>query len=270
MKKEQTIEDQTVKLKELERMKMEFLNIVSHELKTPLTPMQAYLDLLLSERLGELTEKQKQGLDVISRNLQRLKHLITDLLEMARLETGQMKFNIQQIQLKNIILEAVKDAQTSADEKEIIIKSKVDSLPLVEGDKERLTQVFINLLNNAIKFTPEKGRITIQAKKQGYNFLIKISDTGIGIAEKNLNKIFDKFYQADSGTSRRFSGTGLGLTICKGIIEAHGGDIWVESEPKKGTIFSLALLYQSRGKPLEAFGEAFKIPGGGGIKKNRK
>lgn len=260
---ERQIEEPT----DLERMKIEFLNITSHELKSPLTPIMAYLDLLLKGELGKLTESQKDGLEVIARNTKRLKHLIWDILDLAKIEAGEMKFNMQQIQLRDVIEGVVKDTEIFARERDIGIGADIGHLPLIEGDKERLTQVFTNLVNNAIKFTPKRGKITIRAEKKGYNFIVSVRDTGIGIAERNLGKIFDKFYQVDTSAKRKYPGTGLGLTICNGIIKAHGGEIEVESEPRKGSIFYVTLPYRKMGKPVEMFAEAFRAGGGAGALK---
>ncbi|MDP2907360.1 MAG: HAMP domain-containing sensor histidine kinase, partial [Nanoarchaeota archaeon] len=143
-------------------LQMDFLNIVSHELKTPLTPMTAYVDLLLKERLGSLTEQQRDALEIIGKNTKMLKRLIWDILDMSKLESGNMKFNIQQIDLTELVEEVIKDMGNFAKAKGIVIESKMRPFPLTEGDKERLGQVITNLLDNAIKFTPEIGMITVE------------------------------------------------------------------------------------------------------------
>lgn len=239
-------------------IQMEFLNIVSHELKTPLTPMIAYLNLLSKGKLGDLTTQQKDALEKIMRNAKLLRRLIWDLLDLSRMETGNMKFNMQEIDLIEIIKEVTKDMRTFAQEKNIIIDSELIHLPKTEGDNERISQVITNLLDNAIKFTPENGEVMVRTKRKGYDLIISISDTGIGISKTHLERIFNKFMQVDSGVTRKYSGTGLGLTICKGIIKAHGGSITVESEPNKGSTFTIKLPYKSLGKPTEMFMEVFK------------
>lgn len=252
----------SVEKKNVERggdsLQMDFLNIVSHELKTPLTPMTAYVDLLLKERLGSLTEQQREALEIIEKNAKILKRLIWDVLDLSRLEAGNMKFSMQQIDLTEIVEEVIKNMGTFAKAKGIIIESKIRPLPVTEGDRERLSQVITNLLDNAIKFTPKKGIITVETRKEGYSLIISVSDTGIGIPEKQVEKIFTKFFQVDNRVARKYSGTGLGLTICKGIINAHGGNITVESTLKKGSTFNIILPYKSIGKPTEMFVEAFK------------
>lgn len=257
-KMKKMIDKQVEQLKDLEKMKIEFLNVTSHELKTPLTPIQAYLNLLLKGKLGELTPAQKEGLEVISRNAKRLRLLIWDILDLTRLEAGKMKFNMEEVQLTDIIEDVIKDSESLAKEKNIIINQRLGYLHPIEGDKERLPQVFTNLINNAIKFTPKNGKITIEAERKGYRTIIAVKDTGIGIPKKDLNRIFDKFYQVDRSATRKYPGTGLGLTICKGIIKAHGGEIMVESEPRKGSTFYITLYSKRLGKPIEAFAEAFR------------
>lgn len=239
-------------------IQMEFLNIVSHELKTPLTPTMAYLNLLLKERLGKLTKQQKEALEIIEKNAKLLKRLIWNFLDLSRLEAGSMKFSMQQIDLTELIKKVIKDMETFAKAKNIVIESKIRHLPITEGDRERLAQVITNLIDNAIKFTPKKGKIIVETRKKGYSLIISISDTGIGISKQKLDKIFTKFFQVDSSVARKYSGTGLGLTICKGIISAHGGDIIVESTLGKGSTFSIKLPYKSIGKPTEMFMEAFR------------
>lgn len=246
------------KIKSDDSIQMEFLNIVSHELKTPLTPTMAYLNLLLKERLGKITKQQREALEIIEKNAKLLKRLIWDLLDLSRLEAGKMKFSMQQIDLTELVREVIKDMETFAKEKKIVIESQIRHLPITEGDKERLAQVITNLIDNAIKFTPRKGKVTVETRKKGYNLIISVSDTGIGIPGKKLDKIFTKFFQVDSRVARKYSGTGLGLTICKGIMSAHGGDITVESTQRKGSTFHIKLPYKSMGKPTELFMEAFR------------
>ena len=257
-KMKKIIDKQAEQLKDLEKMKIEFLNVTSHELKTPLTPIQAYLNLLLKGKLGKLNPAQKEGLEVISRNTKKLRFLIWDILDLTRLEAGKMKFNMEKMELEDVIEDVIKDAELFAKEKNIVINQRLGYLPSIDGDKERLTQVFTNLITNAIKFTPKNGKISIDAERRGYRTIISVRDTGIGIPKKDLNRIFDKFYQVDRGATRKYPGTGLGLTICEGIVKAHGGEIGVKSEPRKGSTFYTTLYSKRLGKPIEAFAEAFR------------
>lgn len=228
-------------LKESDRLKDEFMNIAAHELKTPLVPIIGYINMLKDGSLGELTPEEKDSVEIISRNIERLKKLIEDILDISKLESGVMKFDMREIQIAEVIKNSVQDMQSLADKKGLKLKMEIqDNLPLIKGDKVRLTQVLTDLIDNAIKFT-EKGEIVVIAKKKGKDVWVCVKDTGIGIAKENIPKLFTKFYQVDSSLSRRYGGTGLGLAICKKIIEAHGGEIWVESKKGKGSIFQFTI-----------------------------
>ena len=228
------------KLKELDKLKDEFLNMTSHELKNPLTPIISYLDMLTKGELGELSPKQKEALDTILRNTERLKRLIFDILDIAKLESKRMKFDMQKADLEKIIKNSINDMEPFTEEKKIKIMGKIGKLPLCTGDENRLLQVLTNLLNNAIKFSHERGKISVNAQKNGNKVLISVKDNGIGIGKKDLPNLFKKFYQAPTNIQRK-SGTGLGLAICKGIIEAHRGKVWVGSKLGKWAKFSFTL-----------------------------
>lgn len=228
------------KLKELDKLKDEFLNMTSHELKNPLTPILSYLDMLSKGSLGELSPKQKGAVDIVSRNTERLKRLIFDILDIAKLESKRMKFDMQKVDLEKIIKNLMNDMQPFAQEKNIKIIGNIGKLPKIIGDESRLLQVLTNLINNAIKFSHETGKVKISANRKKNNILVIIKDNGIGIAKKDMPNLFKKFYQADSGIIKK-SGTGLGLAICKGIIEAHRGKIWVDSKLGKGTQVSFTM-----------------------------
>jgi len=229
------------KLTEADRLKDEFMNIAAHELKTPLVPIMGYLSMLRDGSLGELTREEKDSLEIISRNVDRLKKLIDDILDISKLESGAMKFEMRDVQVAEIIKNSVEDMRSYAEGKGLTIKAEIQpNLPPIQGDKNRLMQVLTDLIDNAIKFT-EKGCIVIKARREKDNILVKVKDTGIGISKENINKLFTKFYQVDSSLSRRYGGTGLGLAICKRIVEAHGGRIWVDSELGKGSTFQFTL-----------------------------
>lgn len=249
------VKQQQAQLQELDTMKGEFLNVISHELKSPLTPIIAYLDLFLKERLGPITAEQRKALELMIRNSQHLQMLIGDIVDLNKLETGKIQFTIELVSLHDIIENVVKNYEYIAKQKGISFRVNVP-LPPIEGDKARLTQVFTNLVSNAVKFT-KKGEITITAKKQGYRAFIDVQDRGIGIPAHALDKVFDKFYQVNRGPARQYSGTGLGLTICRAIIKAHGGEISVESTPNKSTTFHILLHYKRMGKPFEEYSDIF-------------
>jgi signal transduction histidine kinase len=224
------------RLKELDKLKSDFVSMVSHELKTPLTAMRTSAQVL--EAADIATETKREMLDIILRNIDRQTNLVNDLLDLSRIESGRMKLKFERVSLDSVIADSIESVKHAASEKGIKLNVKLpEGLSLVKGDREKLTQVVINLLNNAIKFTPRSGEITIEAIELNGQVEVKVRDTGIGIPPEDLEKVFDKFYQVDSTLTREAGGTGLGLAICKGIIEAHRERIWAESELGKGSTF---------------------------------
>ena len=236
------LETANTKLKELDRLKSEFISMVSHELRTPLTSIKLSLDVLKILPGSKNDESTRdEMLQIIDRNIDRQNRLIGDLLDVSRLETGNLKLNCKPIDLVDVIKESVGSMKKAAEEKGIRIYADMqgDSFP-VKADYDRVVQVLVNLINNALKFTRE-GEISIQAQMINGHPQITVSDTGIGIPHDELDHIFDKFYQVDMGSRREFGGSGLGLAVCKGIIEQHGGSIRVESEVGKGSKFIILL-----------------------------
>ncbi len=225
-----------LKLKELYKIKDSFLSNISHELRTPLTSVLGYTELLLEENISR---EQRHKLEVILRNSKRLTRLIKSLLDSTLIESRNLQLDMQILPINEIVAQVVEDMKTMASVKNIPIYTEVPPLPHVKGDRERLMQVFSNILDNAIKFTIT-GEIRITAIDEDENVHLKISDTGIGIPEDKLMHIFDRFYQVDSSDSRKYSGTGLGLWISKNIIDAHGGKIWAESK-NRGSTFHILL-----------------------------
>jgi signal transduction histidine kinase len=214
--------------------------MVSHELKTPLTAMRTSAQVL--EAAGIATETKREMLDIILRNIDRQTNLVNDLLDLSRIESGRMKLKFERVSLDSLIADSIESVKHAASEKGIKQNLELsESLSSVKGDREKLTQVVINLLNNAIKFTPRSGEITIKTIELNGQVEVKVRDTGIGIPPEDLDKVFDKFYQVDSTLTREAGGTGLGLAICKGIVEAHNGKIWAESELGKGSTFIFTL-----------------------------
>jgi len=224
------------KLQELYKIKDNFLSNISHELRTPLTSVIGYTELMLDEKL---TEKQRHMTEIVLRNSKRLSRLIRGLLDSQLIESRNLKISGEMIVINEIIAAVVEDMKNMATIKNIKININIPDTLVVEGDIERLTQVFSNLLDNAIKFTIT-GEINIRGEMNNQKAHIQISDTGIGIPEDKLEKIFDRFYQVDSSDERKYGGTGLGLWISKNIIEAHGGRIWAESK-NSGTTFHILL-----------------------------
>lgn len=232
-------------LKEVEdisKRKTDFVSSVSHELRTPLTSIKGYAAILLAEKLGALPKEIKERLEKINRHSDELVHMVNDLLDIARIESGKTIMRIEEQDLKNII-DTVSDLIfIQCKDKDIKLISDIqEDIPLVRIDRIQIERVFTNLLGNAVKFTPEKGKITIRASVKDETVQVDIQDTGIGIPQDAVVKIFDEFYRVDNPINQKVKGTGLGLSLVKHIIEAHKGKIWVESQPGKGSTFSFTL-----------------------------
>jgi PAS domain S-box-containing protein len=224
------------KLQELYKMKDNFLSNISHELRTPLTSVIGYTELLLDE---DMTEQQRHKTEIIFRNSKRLYRLIRALLDTQLIESSDLQLTKEAIVINELINAVVEDMKNIAATKKILIIIDIADNLVVDGDNERLIQVFSNIVDNAIKFTLT-GEIIIRGKMDNEKVHITISDTGVGIPEDKLEKIFERFYQVDSSNIRKFGGTGLGLWISKKIIEAHGGRIWAESK-NRGSTFHILL-----------------------------
>ncbi|SFM80647.1 sensor histidine kinase [Methanolobus profundi] len=229
------------KLKELDRLKTEFLSIVSHELKTPLTAMKTSSEFLLENDGCGLQLKEKM-LDIIIRNIDRQSRMVDDLLDISRIESDRMKFHREPVEIENTIKVSLEVLASSLKKKDMTVQVNLpDGLPLVNTDKDKLVQVFVNLLNNAVKFSNEGDMITIDVVEKDDHVEISVIDNGIGMGPEELERIFDKFYQIDSTSTRKVGGSGLGLSIVKGIIEGQGGTITATSEPDKGSRFTFTL-----------------------------
>jgi|GEM_PF-1247477 len=229
-------------LERANRARNEFISIISHELKTPLTTMKGFVKVLLEEEAGSLNEQQKKFLTVVENAVERLSLLISDLLDISRIESGQFKVNIMPTSLDEIIMHSVENIKNLLESKNIQLTVKLSKTPQVLADRIRIAQVMDNLLSNAAKFTDYNGEITITTEERGDYVLVSVRDTGIGIPAKDLDKVFEKFYQvASTQNGHTTLGVGLGLAIAKSIIELHNGHIWVESEPGKGSNFQFLL-----------------------------
>jgi signal transduction histidine kinase/transcriptional regulator with GAF, ATPase, and Fis domain len=238
---------------EANRAKSEFVSMVSHELKTPMTSMRGYTDLLLSGMTGDLTPQQRSFLETIAANIRRMGQQIQDLTDISRLETGQLRVEPTPTAFTNIISETLHTVRGPFEEKNIELHLDLPpDLPLVMADKERLVQVLTNLLSNACKYSPpdthvhvilSHDQVALEGSEQPTAVVIcAVKDAGYGIAAEDQKHLFTKFFRADDPNIRKATGTGLGLSITKGIIELHGGQIWVESELGQGTTFRFALL----------------------------
>ena len=249
------IKQANVKLENLERMKSEFISIVSHELRTPLTAIKNSLGILKGGTAGATTPIMDKFLGLAERNVLRLKGIINDLLDLSKIEAGKMKFSFEKADIVAPIETVKNTLENLIKEKNINFSVDIEpNLPAVFIDTLRIEQVITNLLSNAIKFTPEEGCILISAKlltgkeieraeliENKKYIVVSVKDSGIGIEQENLEKVFDKFQQIESSLSRKIGGTGLGLPIAKQLVDTHKGLIWVESIINNGSTFSFAI-----------------------------
>ncbi len=227
--------------KKVEEIKRDFVANVSHELRTPLASIKGYTETLLG---GALDDKRilKKFLTIIDRHANRMTALIEDLLTLSKLESHQMPMTFEPLDIRSVISGVIQGFEKQVKDKgiEIVMDIADGEIPKVMGDKGRLEQVVVNLVDNAIKYTND-GAVKVVAKKLDNILRVDVEDTGIGIPEKDIPRIFERFYRVDKGRSRELGGTGLGLAIVKHIIQGHNGKIWVESQLGKGTTFSFTL-----------------------------
>lgn len=256
------IKEQTnKKLEKLERLKSEFISIVSHELRTPLTAIKNSLDIILSGKAGTLTENMDKFLNMAKRNSARLSGIINDLLDLSKIEAGKMDFKFENIKITPVIEYVKSSLEEMAKEKNLnLVLQMQDNSADIYADSRRLEQVLTNLVSNAIKFTPEGGKVDIRTEvvdakdinyvemfdaefKQlsGEYLVVCVKDNGIGISSEHLARVFDKFAQIENSLSRKVGGSGLGLPIARQLLEAHNGIIWCNSKPEKGSSFYFAL-----------------------------
>jgi signal transduction histidine kinase len=237
-----TIKQKTQEAKETDIAKDEFLSMITHELKTPLVPIQGYVDILLGEHLGPLTEKQKDRLKIIKSSSESLLRIISDLLDAQKLELGKLVVKKENHDIKDTIEKAVESLQPRAIENKVTINQHLDKKIIVPHDPERIRQVLTNLLKNSLDVVePNSGLIEIFVEDSPKEVKISVKDNGPGIPQENQEDLFKKFYQVDTSLTREVGGSGLGLAICKGLVEGHGGTILAESTSGTGAIFSFTL-----------------------------
>ena len=255
------------KLKEIDQMKSNFLAVVSHELRTPLTSVIGYSEMLLEGVTGKLNEGQQKYINVIMEKGEHLLHLIGEVLNVSKIEAGQMKLKLVETDIREIIKSSIETIRPLADKKELQLSHKIsEDIPdKMKLDRDKLIHIYSNLLSNAVKFNNKGGSISLSletsfikdslpsqnkgeefAKQSDKKYLLStIKDTGVGISKDQLNKIFEKFYQVDSSSTRVYGGTGLGLTIVKSFVEIHGGNIWADSQLNKWTCFYFTIPFNS-------------------------
>ncbi|MFQ5480176.1 MAG: ATP-binding protein [Thermodesulfobacteriota bacterium] len=226
--------------KRVETIKKDFVANVSHELRTPLASIKGYSETLLDADTDG--EKQREFLEIIDRHATRMSRIIDDLLILSRLESSAVSLNSDTVDMKELIHSTVKGCVKDAEDRQVTIKAELPGvLPTVLGDRDRLEQVVVNLFDNAIKYTPAGGHVTITARSLGDEVCVDVIDTGLGIPEDDISRIFERFYRVDKARSRALGGTGLGLAIVKHIIQGHNGRLEVKSKPGLGSTFSFFL-----------------------------
>lgn len=225
----------------LDSMRREFVANVSHELRTPIATIKSYTETLLD---GAVEEAETAGkfLEVIESEADRMTRLVQDLLQLSRLDNQQMRWNMGEVNLKTLVKDTVERMQLEAGNKNQKLESYViGEIPAIEADKGRIEQVIVNIISNALKYTPENGQVTVYIGRLYNDVYVKVADTGIGISGESLPRVFERFYRVDKARSRDLGGTGLGLSIAKEIVEAHGGTITITSEEGKGTEVTVKL-----------------------------
>jgi PAS domain S-box-containing protein len=233
------------KLREIDRMKSEFLSNVSHELRTPLQSITGFTRLIMNGQVPD-PATQQEFYQIINRETQHLGNLINGLLDLSRLESGRFQINRQPAAIRDTLLDSIRSFHTLARDKNITLDEEIpEELPEMEIDDERMRQVFVNLLSNAVKYSNSGGSVTVRAEKRPHELVFQVSDRGIGMSPETVKHLFERFYRAEDKNGR--GGTGLGLYITRQIVEAHRGHIWVESRPGEGSTFSFNLPLNGKG-----------------------
>jgi len=222
----------------MDQLKADFMTMVSHELKAPLSALLMQISVVLDGLAGDITTKQKELLGKAKEKTKGMIALVNDLLDLRRIEEGKAVVVIEPLDMAEILQRSIDIMSLSAKDENITFDVNIaEDLPLFSGDKTGMQAVFINLISNAIKFTPNRGRVEVELKKSGKDLRVKVVDTGIGIEKEDIDHIFDRFYRIKTERTKNIGGSGLGLYILKGIVEAHRGTVHVESEVGKGTMF---------------------------------
>jgi signal transduction histidine kinase len=226
---------------EAERLKNEFFSLVSHEFRTPLTSIVGYLDLLLDDRTNLTPEEHANFLAVIKRNSVRLRRLVDDLLFISKVQSGKFSLTPRDVDLREIVSGCLEGAKPHAESGGLTLELHADELPPFFGDPDRLAQLFDNLISNAVKYTPEGERIVIRLADGEKRVLAEVTNSGVHLPQEDIESIFEPFVRSETATSREVPGVGLGLTIVRSIVEAHGGQISVHSVEEVGTTFRVEL-----------------------------
>ena len=244
-KNKKALEESNQKLVELDQIKSRFFANISHELRTPLTLLLAPLETLMQKFNRSFDPDTREVLSTMHSNGMRLLKLINDLLDLVRLESGRLEVKHEPLEVTEFVKGLASAARQVADDKRLRLETAVDpQLGTVVADRDKLEKIVLNLVFNALKFTPAGGRVELRAEKQGEHFVIRVADTGMGISAKNLPFVFDRFWQADGSSKRKYQGVGIGLALVKELAEIQGGKVDVQSTEGKGTTFTVQLPYQ--------------------------
>jgi len=248
---ERRVEERTAELQkalervsELSQLKSNFVSNISHELRTPLTHIKGYVELLITESLGPITEEQKHALQISQQSAGRLETLIEDLIMVSLASRGEMSIQQENVDIRRIANLAVKSSLGKATERGVDLQAVInEDVPLVQADSQKTAWVLHQLIDNGIKFTASGGSVAVGVKREGENLVVvSVTDTGIGIPASHLNDIFEPFHQLDGSSTRRYGGTGLGLALVRQIVEAHGSMLDVHSVEGHGSTFKFPLL----------------------------
>jgi len=244
------LNEANAKLRELSAMKEEFLALTTHDLRSPLTVISGVINFFTSGRLGELTPEQRNMVSMMERNTQSLIELVNDLLDASKLESGTMRLDLSEVELRPLVEDLRETMLPMAREKEIEVENSVPEwLPPLRADRAKLRRVLVNLVSNALKFTPRGGRVEISAAADGSGSArVSVADTGVGIPPEDIARLFDKYEQARSRATRSEKGTGLGLYITRQLVELHGGRIEAASEVGRGSTFSFTVPLATEGR----------------------
>lgn len=248
---ERRVEERTAELQkalervsELSQLKANFISNISHELRTPLTHIKGYIELIITESLGSITDEQRHALQISQQSSSRLETLIEDLIMVSLASRGEMSIKQEDVDIRRLANLAVKSLVGKANERGVNLYAVIDeNVPLIQADSQKIAWVLGQLMDNGVKFTPSNGSVVVSVKREGENLvIISVTDTGIGIPSNQLEDIFEPFHQLDGSTTRRYGGTGLGLSLVRQIVEAHGSMLEVLSTEGRGSTFKFPLL----------------------------
>jgi signal transduction histidine kinase len=233
-------------LERVEKLRRDLVANVSHELKTPIAAIRAHLENLLDG----VEQPDPATLEVMLAQVERLGRLVDQLLDLSKLESGEVPLRLEDLPLRPIVDQLISEIEVALPGRGVTVRNDVSAdLPALSADRERLHQVLFNLVENAVRFTPDGGEVTLSARRENGSIAIAVADTGAGIPAEHLPRLFERFYRADPARARGDGGTGIGLAIARSVVEAHGGTIRAESKPGRGSVFTFDLPAANGGRP---------------------